>query len=371
MEFGQVIKAVGIAIQAQVPTLLEGGVGEAKTSIVDSLFKRLCDAHHTSIVALHEPPEYGGYPVPMPATDDEPAGVALLPVAWANRLGRAKRPGLFLDEFSDGAPATRSAAQRGVLDGTWGDAHIPNLATVAAMNPPDIAESGYELSAPLATRFCHIDWDMPVPYWNEQLVAGFPDPELTRIAKDWRKRCEPAATTYLSAFAHANPGAIKQTPAHAAERAKPFPCFRSFTKARDLMAACASVGLPLNHDITVLLVSGCVGPLPAKEFLEYAEKLDLPDPEELLKNPSALELPARGDQAYAVLTAVVTCVLANNTLQRWDAAWSVLAQAIAQNRPDVAASSAKALAAQRPAKGKLPKEVSAFVPLLKAAGLMR
>ena len=160
-------------------------------------------------------------------------------------------------------------------------------------------------------------------------------------------------------------------PDHAAERAKPFPCFRSFTKARDLMAACASAGFPINHDITMLLVCGCVGPLPAKEFLEYAEKLDLPDPEVLLKNPRALELPARGDQAYAVLPAVVTCVLNSNTLDRWNSAWAVLAQAIDQNRPDVAASSARALAANRPAKAKLPKEISAFVPLLKAAGLMR
>lgn len=31
---------------------------------------------------------------------------------------------------------------------------------VAAANPPDVAASGWELSAPLANRFVHIQWSL-------------------------------------------------------------------------------------------------------------------------------------------------------------------------------------------------------------------
>lgn len=366
MQFEHVINAVGVAIQAGIPVLLTGPVGDAKTSIVEDCFKTLCDERHTAIVALHDPPQFGGYPVPR---DN---GVALLPTDWVLRLaGAKKRAGLFLDEFSNGAPATRSAAMRGVLDGTWGDATIPLLSTVAAMNPAEISESGYELSAPLSNRFIHIDWDMPVPYWVEQLVSGFPAVKITTVPDDWRKTTLPKATTYLAAFGNSNPGAIKQMPNDAAARQHAFPTLRSFTNARDCVAACEAAGLDLEHEVTVLLVRGCVGPGAAKEFLNYANELDLPDPEELLKHPKTLQLPARGDRCFAVLTAVVSAVLANNTVERWSAAWDVLSRAVDMDRADVAATSARSLAHQPPKGAKLPQAIDAFIPVLRDAGLLQ
>lgn len=374
MDFTHVIRAIGLSVQAGVPVLLEGTVGDGKTSIVESLFGRLCAKHHTSIVALHEPPEYGGYPVPREATREQPAGVRLLPVGWVADLARVeegKRAGLFLDEFSNGAPATRSATMRGVLDGTWGETHIPRLSTVVAMNPPEMAESGYELSAPLSNRFCHIDWDMPPSYWLEQFVAGFPAPDYTHLPEDWESRL-PWAKTMVAAYGMRLPGSLKQVPAGAAERSKPFPTLRSWTMASKLLAACKAAGYGLEHDVTVLLIAGCVGQGAAHEFLTYAAELDLPDPETLLKNPNSLRLPERGDRAFAVLTAVVSAVVAKNTPQRWNAAWAVLAKAVEGGRPDVAAGSARVLAAVRPSKeARLPKEIDALIPVLKTAGLLQ
>src|SRR5262245_13914904 len=111
MNFENKIKALSLCIQTRVPALLEGGVGEAKTAIVSALFKRWCDDHQLSIVALHEPTEYGGFPVKGDAVVADGAGqeacVNMVPLQWLRRLAKAKRPGLFLDEFSNGAPATR------------------------------------------------------------------------------------------------------------------------------------------------------------------------------------------------------------------------------------------------------------------------
>ena len=71
-----------------------------------------------------------------------------------------------------------------------------------------------------------------------------------------------------------------------------------------------------------------------------------------------------------LLFVALSVVLANNTPGRWNAAWAVLAKATEQGRPDVAASSARLLAQHRPPDTRLPKEVTAFVPLLKVAGLI-
>lgn len=378
MDFASIIRAIAIAIQARQPCLLVGIPGDAKTCITESLFRRLCEEHHTSIAALHEPPEYGGYPQPVAAHLDGagthvPAGVALLPCQWVNRLATVEKglAGLFLDELSNAPPATRSAAMRGILDGTWGEVNIPRLTTIAAMNPAEIAESGYELSAPLANRFCHIDWDMPVAYWAEQLIAGFPEPAIPTLPANWERHLT-AAKARLAAFASVRPAAIKQMPKEAAARGKAWASFRTHTMAMHLIAACESVGDDLEADTTLTLVSGCIGTGAALEYLTYAKEIDLPDPEEVLKNPASLVLPERGDRAYAVLTAVVSAVLADNTVDRWNRGWEVLAKAVEQERPDVAAGSARALARQRPKKGRVepPPQVGAFVPLLKAAGLM-
>jgi hypothetical protein len=367
MDFNHTIQAVAVALQTHVPVLLEGAPGVAKTAIVSGILAQLCDETHTSIVALHEPPEYGGFPVPQAATEDLPARVALLPNDWVIRLAGAKRAGLFLDEFSSGAPATRAASMRGVHEKWWGAVQIQNLAVVAAMNPAEYAENGFELGAALANRFLHVNWDMPTSYWVDQLVSGFPIPTAKRVPEGWREsRHMRDATTWLAAFASARPAAIQALPESAAARAKAWPSYRSFTNARDLLAASLATGYGLDHPVTILTGAGA-----SHEFLTFCSEVDLPDPEAVLADPASLTLPERGDRAFAVLTGVVLAVLANNTPQRWGRAWDVLAVAVKANRVAVAASAARSLAQARP-KGvrELPKACTAFVPMLKAAGLI-
>jgi hypothetical protein len=49
----------------------------------------------------------------------------------------------------------------------------------------------------------------------------------------------------------------------------------------------------------------------------------------------------------ACLTAIVSAVQSRTTQQQWDAAWSVLAQAVKAGTPDVAARAAMDLATMR------------------------
>ena len=97
-------------------------------------------------------------------------------------------------------------------------------------------------------------------------------------------------------------------------------------------------------------------------------EMDLPNPEDLLADPDGMELPDRGDRAYAVLSAVAAAVAANPTVERWNAGWKVLARA-GERAPDVAAVAARVLAQCRPPGAPAPAEVKIFAPLLRDAGL--
>jgi hypothetical protein len=126
-----------------------------------------------------------------------------------------------------------------------------------------------------------------------------------------------------------------------------------------------------GEDVAASLVAGCVGEGAGLEFLAWRKALDLPDPEEVLRNPEKFRVPDRGDQAFAVLTAVVSAAVGNLTKDRWLAAWAVLARAAEQGAKDIAAASAKALAQARKPGLPLPqKELQGFIPLLQKGGLM-
>jgi hypothetical protein len=126
-----------------------------------------------------------------------------------------------------------------------------------------------------------------------------------------------------------------------------------------------------GEEVVAALLSGCVGDGAGLEFLAWRRDLDLPDPEAVLAAPDSFKVPERGDQAFAVLTAVVSAAVGNLTKDRWMAAWQVLARAAEQGAKDIAAASAKALAQARKPGLPLPqKELREFIPLLQKGGLM-
>src|SRR5262249_57018933 len=98
---------------------------------------------------------------------------------------------------------------------------------------------------------------------------------------------------------------------------------------------------------------------------------DVPDPEALRAEPGEYRHPARGDQAYAVLSAVVQSAVGRLTPDRWLGAWRVLSLAAQAGGTDVAAAAARALARARTGELPLPtREIAAFFPILQAAALI-
>jgi hypothetical protein len=155
-----------------------------------------------------------------------------------------------------------------------------------------------------------------------------------------------------------------------ARRSGPWPSGRTWYLASRLLAAIEAVS-PGNRLLQGPALAGLVGD-QALPFLEYRETLNLPDPEDILKDPRSFVLPDRVDRAYAVCYALAGAVINNKTPQRWEAAMIALGVACKRNA-DIPTAAARTLCdkANRP-EGllKLPEECRPFYELMKMAKLV-
>ncbi|MCC8244947.1 AAA family ATPase [Saccharothrix luteola] len=338
------LEALTLAVSADLPVLLWGEPGIGKTAALTQLADTLELPLTTVIASVHEPSDFSGLPV----VGDDPAvqGVPMAPPDWAVRLVRAGRGLLFLDELSTAPPAVQAALLRVVLERRIGALRLPpGVRIVAAANPRSSAADGWELSPPLANRFVHLRWS----YDHEVVVRGlggtWPEAALPRL--------DPARLTDAVAFARravcellaARPGLVHQLPKSEANRGGPWPSPRSWEMTLRLIAFATAAGA--SREVLSMLVRATVGDGPGLELLASLDRMDLPDPEELLADPAAAVLPERGDLRQTVLDGVVEAVRRRPERSRWDAAWSLLVLALETGAPDLVVVPASTLAALR------------------------
>jgi len=357
------INALSIAIQAGVPILTWGPPGVGKTATVTALADALSLPLEVVIASIREPADFSGLPV------IREQGVHMEPPAWAQRLALAGKGVLFLDEISTAPPAVQAALLRVVLERVVGELPLPaGVSIVASANPPDQAVGGWDLSAPLANRFCHLFWSLDTQGWVDGMIGGWSFSVLPRLPYGWEKTI-PEKQALVASFIRHRPHLLLQVPNSEEQAGKAWPSPRSWSMAARLLAAAETV--QAKEEEIAALIAGCIGEGACLEFLAWRKELDLPDPEEILANPKHLRLPERGDQSFAILTAVITAAVGRLTEERWFAAWSVLALASEQGKKDIAAVAAKKLAAARNPELPLPlKELREFIPLLQKGGLM-
>ncbi len=358
-----IINALAIAIQAGIPILTWGPPGVGKTATVTMLANVLNLPLEVVLASIREPSDFSGLPV----VGKE--GVRMEPPAWAHRLAQAGKGILFLDEISTAPPAVQSALLRVVLERVVGDLALPgDIAVVASANPPEMAVGGWDLSAPLANRFCHLFWSLDTQDWIDGMIRGWSVFDLPHLPPRWENYV-PEKQGLVASFVRHRPHLLLQVPRDEGQAGKAWPSPRSWFMAARILAAADSV--QADEDVVAALIAGCIGEGACLEFLAWCRDLDLLDPEEVLANPSKLQLPERGDQAFAILTAIITAAVDRLTEERWTAAWSVLAQAAEQGKKDIAAVAAKRLASSRKPEFILPiNELRPFVPLLQQGGLM-
>jgi MoxR-like ATPase len=354
------LQALVIAVTARVPVLLWGGPGTGKTSAVRDLASAMNWPCEVVIASIREPSDFGGLPVVAEGR------VRFAPPDWAGRLVDAGKGILFLDEISTAAPAVQAALLRVVLERRVGDLAIPDdVAVVAAANPPEQTADGWDLSAPLANRFCHLDWQPDAAAFSEGITAGWRKP-LVQESRVIRKARFEAARALVAAFAIVRPNLLLLVPRDVSAAGRAWPSPRTWEMAARLYAVSEDFDAP--GAVRTALIAGSVGPGAAIEFLTWVGEMDLQDPEEALSDPDTFELPTRGDRAYAALSAIAAAIAANPTPERWVTGWKLLGRAGAQS-PDIAAQAARILARCRPGGTPLPEEIKIFLPLLESAGL--
>ncbi|WP_278264140.1 MoxR family ATPase [Nocardia sp. AG03] len=338
------LEALTMAVAADLPVLLWGEPGIGKTAALTQLADSLDLPLTTVIASVHEPSDFAGLPV----LGDDPAtqGVPMAPPDWAVELARTGRGLLFLDELSTAPPAVQAALLRLVLERRIGTLRLPaGVRIVAAANPRSSAADGWELSPPLANRFVHLQWTHDHEVVVRGLGGTWPRATLPTLAPEKLSEAVAFARRAVCELLAARPKLVHQMPTSETRRGGAWPSPRSWEATVRLIAFATAAGA--SRDVLSLLVRGAVGDGAGFELLTSIDRMDLPDPEVLLADPAAAQLPTRGDLRQAVLDAVVAAVRQRPERARWDAAWTLLATAVETGAPDLVVVPASTLAALR------------------------
>src|SRR4051794_23311602 len=186
----------------------------------------------TVIAAIREPSDFAGLPI---VSHDE---VRFAPPRWAQRLAASGKGVLFLDEISTAPPAVQSALLRVVLERVVGDLPLPpGVAVVAAANPPEQAADGWDLSAPLANRLCHLSWDIDPQAVAEGLAGGWAAPHVPTLPADWASSDRGLALALVAGSLHVRPALACATPSDPASASRGWPSPRTWEMAARLWAA--------------------------------------------------------------------------------------------------------------------------------------
>lgn len=421
------LNALAVCLDLDIPAILWGKPGIGKSKTVEAIAKARGVHCETVIASLREPTDFSGLPllVRFPAMLGEEkvkkvastfcswinggksegelkvseeevleslpdlirifgqpevrgARVDFAPPSWAVRLVKLGKGILFLDEISTARPAVQAALLRVVLDRYVGDLQLPKeVRIIAAANPPNETPGCWDLSPPLANRFCHLEWRLSAKDWCDGFLYDWPTPSYVEVPKDWKEDCYDQSRTLVASFIKGRPELLLQVPEDETKAGRAWPSGRTWEMSAKLHAAATACGGQFDapekgRELEILLVQGCIGDSAALEFFHYSDELDLVDPEELLADPMGPALPGREDQLYAVLAAVVIAYRGEQTQARWQSTWRVLDRAAKEvGSLDVPAVHALALyKVHRSAEQRFPapKEVHTFRKILQRAG---
>lgn len=351
-----VIEAAGIA---DVPVCLWGDPGIGKSSLIRAVAEHAGLPCEVVLGSLREPSDFAGLPV---VTDE---GVRFDAPTWARRLHRSEHGGiLLLDELSTASPSVQKAMLSVVLDRIVGDLQLSRKVRVmAAANPPERAADGWDLTPPLANRFLHVDYVPNHRDWLDGLVAGFPVPTPDPLEPLSRTR-RAVAIGRIAGFLNARPDLIQVYPDNDAATGRAWPSRRTWTMLAGVMAQTTT------ETADLYAAQGLVGIGAATELLVWLKNTDLPDPADLIADPTGFDWSTlAADRAWAALTGVVAVATATGTIKDWKSGWGPLAAAADHGHAAIAAANARALMLARPAGAMPPAAVRKFAPAIAAAGL--
>ena len=367
---------LSIAIQANVSTLVVGPPGTGKTATVEQ------------IVAVIRDKVYGGKNFPLVMTNaaqamPEDLGGAQVPnhesrtmdayaMGAIKELVRAQRGVHFIDEYGSCGPQMRAACLSVFEGKLYGDVRLPGVAVIAAMNPPNIATNGSEMSLPESNRPFWLYWQVDNGAFFDWLLGGAGAVATVPILPDnWEATHLPKARALVANYHRRSPAQIHVEPAPEAATG-PWPSMRSWTGAARMLAAVLAAGFEIGSDQVHGAAAGFVGKTSADMFFKWVKDMDLPDPEALLASPAQAAglIPQKHDRAIACLDSVAAAAIEDrpNKVKRWAAAWEVLTPVI-QAHQDRAMSAAQILASRMPPGAQFPAVAAVILKTRKDMGI--
>jgi hypothetical protein len=356
--------AVGVCMGARVPVILWGPPGQGKTSVIKDLAEGQGRALEIIMASIREPQDFAGLPV---VADGD---MRLVPPDWAKRLSADGNGILFLDEVNTAPPSVQAALLRVSLDRVAGDCHLGDgTSVVAAANPPEIAADGWDLAPPLANRFCHLSWELPVSVVQAGFGGRWPRYPVRVADPDEHSRAGGLEHIAVGAFLTARPELLTVVPDSTAGQGRAFPTPRSWDMLATLLAW--SRAASQHAEVDRILARGCVGQGAAAEYLVFRDNLDLPDPEAVLADPEGTPIPRRPDKVYVLLGGTMHALRRGVDEQRWNAMGTVLERVARAGHDDLSVSFGREWISLKPHGARVPVAVMrAMVPLLAEAGLI-
>ena len=171
---------------------------------------------------------------------------------------------------------------------------------VAAANPPEQAADGWDLAAPMANRFLHIDHTPATDDWIDGMTTGFRVAASGRVL-DYSPILRAASRAEVASFIRTRPDLLHALPQDDAASGRAWPSHRTWTMTADVLAFLD----PGDTPATLLAASGLVGEGAATEYIAWRSLNDLPDPADVLADPESVSWATlEPSRAWATLTAV-------------------------------------------------------------------
>ena len=358
------MRAIAAGVRANVPTLVWGDPGVAKTASLTA-FGRASGYHVETVVgSVRESTDFMGLPY------ENDGVVAYTTLSWAQRCAQADKALLFFDELTTAPPSVQRAMLRILQERVVGEFQLPDsVAIVAAANPASVAVDGWDLPAPIANRLMHVDWRLDTDGWLAGVMTGFTTaPEtietiLGRGDVSYRIKVKSQVTTFL----RTRPDLLHKMPTDPVTAGKGWPSPRSWTNAMTVLGELN----PADEDAALIVLTGCVGDGAAGEYLAWLDAADLYDPDQVMADPSIVDWRgSRPDRLFALVYSIAALIqMRPESVRGWLAAVKVLEACAKGGRPDAAAPAVKLLLAAKPRGASVPDSLrQAFRDLFAGSG---
>jgi MoxR-like ATPase len=201
---------------------------------------------------------------------------------WSEALIREGRGVLFFDEANNAVPSVQSTLLS-VLQGRVVGRHtLPDdVWMIAASNDTADGADAWELAAPMANRFLHIEYRPNFNDWAEGMSVGWekPTPKGLDTVKLQQER------SIVTQFLKQHNSLWNAMPKDDAQRGKAWPSPRTWDKLSAMLAV-----IPKNREGSrFMAINGLVGEAAAVQYSKFLQGLRLPKYEDIMANPEKIE----------------------------------------------------------------------------------